>query len=282
MKALLFLLVMLSSGYMTNAIAENLVTPGVWFKTSVRPKAVILIAHGLNLKPEKMDILAGIFATQGADVLRLTLSGHEGDMSAFKNVTAQIWDGDFRVSYTEAIKRSQELNVPLYFVGFSLGGLVGVRSMGQENSKIKFDRMALLAPALSLKIAARLVSLLKIFGRGFCVPSANLPEYRVHSCTPMAAYSALLDSIRDIQGHRGSQINIPTLVMMDSRDEMVSPDGMKKFIAEKKLTNWNFIKFTSSETFLPKKYHHLVIDEASAGLTEWKVIVNNLLRQFSL
>jgi len=287
MKAMFFLFIVLSLGSIGNTtVADttnvNQSTPGVWFKALGQPKAVVLVAHGLNLKPEKMDTLAGLLRDAGADVLRITLSGHEGDMAAFKNVNSEIWERDFNSSYAEALTRSRQLKVPLYFLGFSLGALVGVRSMIEENSSTKFDRMVLLAPAISLKTATKLLHPLKLLGRGFCIPSANLPEYRVHRCTPMGAYGALLDCASDVNDSDSQAENIPTLIMMDPKDEMVSLESLKKFATKKKLTNWNFVEFTSSQTLLPKKFHHLIVDEAGAGHAEWKVIIENLLRHFSL
>ena len=202
-------------------------------------------------------------------------------MSDLVNVSAGQWREDFRAGYSEASRRAQDLKVPIYFVGFSLGGLVALNEMTRDDSRVKFDRMALFAPAIALRPMTSLLNVLKIFGKSFCLPSKNLPDYRVHPCTPMGAYEALLTGITEFREQKSGIENVPTILFIDPSDELVSLQNLKDLIRERQLNQWSINEVNDSETSLPKRIHHLIIDEPAVGPKQWKVITSLLISHFS-
>ena len=50
-------------------------------------KGVILLAHGLNLRPSKMNSLGHTFSRHGFYSLRVSLAGHRGNLNEMKLVT---------------------------------------------------------------------------------------------------------------------------------------------------------------------------------------------------
>ena len=51
----------------------------IWFSPAEEPRGVVLLIHGLNLLPVKMDALAKSLNTLGLLVYRPTLQGHDKD-----------------------------------------------------------------------------------------------------------------------------------------------------------------------------------------------------------
>ena len=102
-------------------------------------KGVALVIHGLNLKPDKMDSIITLLTQFDIDVLKMSLSGHgknytpkihtgtgRARMETFKRVSFRLWREETYKAYDIAEKMSREKSVPLFLVGYSLGGLMGV------------------------------------------------------------------------------------------------------------------------------------------------------------
>ncbi len=93
--------------------------------TSLPPKAVTLVAHGLNMKPAGMLAITQWFNEQGSDVYLVKLSGHHEDSIHIKDITSTLWEEEMLHAYTIAKEASIKSGVPLFFVGYSLGALLG-------------------------------------------------------------------------------------------------------------------------------------------------------------
>lgn len=91
-----------------------------------------------------------------------------------------------------------------------------------------FQRMVLLAPAITLRWYASLLRLGRYFPNLEFV-SFTPKEYRAHDATTGAAYAALFAGGDSLQKAEGSTLNVPTLVIMDPRDRTVSIDGIRDF-----------------------------------------------------
>lgn len=248
---------------------------GAWFPATIPVKAVALVIHGLNLKPEKMDALSQSLADSGVEVLRLALSGH--GFGRFDEVTSQSWLQQSRAGYLAAAKKAQNLGVPLFFLGYSLGGLLGevLLTGGIASTTAHFDRVVLLAPAIAVRPVTSLVKMLFPLGKGFTVPSADSPDYRAHAGTPMAAYEALFQLVAVLRrsGYRGA--NVPTLLFVRKDDELVSLHGIEKTVRDRFLTKWSVILVpnNASRSF-PR---HLIIDSESLGRAEWLTMRTKIL-----
>ncbi len=252
---------------------------------------VALVIHGLNLRPDKMGPIISLLTASGIEALNLSLQGHgqqsgnalpshlrKARMNVFKSVSYPLWAGEVFHAYRLARKTSDIHQVPLFLVGFSLGALLGC-DLFASRPDVKFDKMVLFAPSLNASIAYGL-KWLTPFPR-LVIPSFSLPSYRANSGTPMAAYQALFDAIRHFNRNTSSKINVPTIIFIDPLDEVVSYRKLKRMVASKKLDQWAFCLLKENRIGVTQPIHHLIIDEASLGKTEWgrvqKIMIQHLL-----
>lgn len=248
----------------------------VW-KIADHPRAVAIVVHGLNTLPAKMAALENTLQKDDVDVLRVTLSGHNGNPEVFKLVSSTRWKSDLARGYQVAKARAAQLGVPLYYLGFSLGGLIGMDFLNDPAEDAHFDRIVLIAPALAVNGVSRWVKALNLFGN-VMVPSANVREYRANKeGTPLAAYNALFESLAVIENADFRRAQVPTLVFLDKRDEMVSASGIEDLIQKRNLREWRTSYIYNTKSLLESSFHHLMIDELSMGKENWKLMKEQIL-----
>lgn len=238
-----------------------------WFYTNepARTKAVVLLAHGLNLHPKKMDALARFFTEHNCDVLRIALGPDP-----------KKWEEKFGDDYDKAREHADILQRPLYFVGHSLGALTGLYFM-LKNPVHEFKKMALFAPAIHTRPFARLSAWLSYIVPGGCLPSLNLQDYRERDYTTLAEYRKLYEFQKEV---RQAKIEIPALIILSRKDELIHYKKMEKFASQN--SNCTLMEISNQGSPLPKKYHHLMIDDRSLGQSEWEKILKNLTAYFTL
>ena len=138
-------LYMFLRGYLQNSeptVSE--VFPPTEYYPSLRSnvKAVVLIVHGLNLKPSKMSDLGTFLQESDFEVYTANLSGHRGSFDDHKIVTRAIWLEDFYGAYKIASARASELKIPIYFLGFSHGAVLGLDALLSKED-VKIEKMIL-------------------------------------------------------------------------------------------------------------------------------------------
>ncbi|MBP9680681.1 MAG: alpha/beta hydrolase [Bacteriovorax sp.] len=239
-----------------------------WFYTEhvSETKAVVLLAHGLNLKASKMDELALFFNAKKCDVLRISLG-----------VKPKRWEELFEKDYEKALEHARILERPLYFVGYSLGALLGLSFIDQHpNHEIKSQ--ALFAPPLfTRKLSSIPILLSFIFTGKSKIPSLNLPTYRYRSFTTLEEYKIFYFLQKKI---RCSACALSTQIILDPKDELIDGKRLIKFAELNPL--WKTLCISKHNNQLPIKYHHLIIDRESTGALNWEKILQNLSEHFSL
>jgi esterase/lipase len=255
-------------------------------------KGLALVIHGLNLKPERMESIIEILTGVGIKVALLSLCGH-GDnflrnkgcseskarMSTLKNVSYGHWREETFHAYQVVKHMAAQQQLPIYFVGYSLGGLLGCDLLASR-PEVQFDKMALFAPAITAHALSYSMKLLKPFSR-IVIPSATPRHYRCNSGTPVAAYLALLSSISCFKKHINPCLNVPTLVFIDKYDEMVSYKKLNKFVTDLALTNWKIRRIRKKTFHFPTPVHHLITDAESVGQEEWIAVKADLLEHIN-
>lgn len=233
-------------------------------------KGAVLIAHGLNLRPSKMNALAEHYYKNGFDVYRLTLSGHEGDMAAFKEATAEKWLNEVVTAFNEM--KSNEVGKPLHLLGFSLGGLAGFAA--HERGLVAFDKIVLIAPPLQVTRTASLVR--SLFGfPNMMLPSKNNVDYRVHPKTPIAAYIALFDLIDTLKVPATPLTAAKGLVFFSPQDEMVDTLKSTAFLSQTH-AQWAIHNVEKSSATLKPVSYHLMIDEPSLGAKAFQEMLQKI------
>lgn len=249
-----------------------------WFEGLEPKKGVAALVHGLNMRPTKMDVLAKVLQDAHMDVLRVALTGHRGDWASLKAVTREQWLEEIDDAYGEVVHRASGANLPHSFVGYSLGGLLMEDLMNETRGGVQPKRVVLLAPGIALRrrtYALRLLACLRSLPSLF-IPSFNLEEYRANSGLPLAAYNALFDAHRALHRKKFQYSNVPTLVLMDPKDEFVSAVGVEKAMVRFGLDQWSLSYITTERAALRRRYHHLITDADALGGEQWKMMVGQI------
>ena len=238
---------------------------------------IALVIHGLNLLPGRMDNVIRELKHRNITSVLLHLKGHArlesenvGDarMNAFKKVSEDDWLHQSREGYEHAAELAAALDVPLYFVGFSMGGLLGPYLL-QSSKSTEFEKMILLSPALAIRTHAHLLKTLSFFP-GIVIPSSSPEYYRANRGTPIAAYNAFYKMYGEFRKNVGSErLNISSLLFVHHRDEFISASGLRRFQKRHQLSNWRIKSMAGNESPEDSLFH-LIIDEQSAGEDKWK------------
>jgi esterase/lipase len=239
--------------------------------TQKTPQGFVLTIHGLNLKPAKMLSLARDLGDMGFSVLNVELSGHRAETDWAK-VSRKQWLSEIKAAYENL--QSQAGPAPLFLVGYSLGALLAMDLM-QQDSSVQFQKAILLSPPLEIHTVTRLIEILRLIP-SLKIPSLTPKEYRFNDGTSMAAYKALFQSIKAVHKGDFQRLNIPTTVMMDRKDELVSFTKLKTLIRDRHLSQWKMVPVSNQASTLPKTYHHLMIDSASVGKAQWQLMLDTI------
>lgn len=259
---------------------------------NTRLEGVALVIHGLNCRPDKMEAIITKLNAGGIDCLNLSLRGH-GDnfspilntetdaarMTAFKSVSYPLWKTEAYTAYQFAKKKSDLYDKPMFFIGFSMGGLLGLDLMA-SNPNVRFDKMVLFAPAITMLQRNYLIKIFSPFP-SLVIPSAGHMSYLANDGTPMAAYNALFEMHAHFESNLDSKkINIPTIVFIDEKDELISYANLHEMVQHQNLDQWKIHPVKKDKTATEVDMHHLIIDAASVGNRMWQEIVDVTITHF--
>ncbi len=251
-----------------------------WFKAKEKPVGIILLIHGLNLRPSKMDSMAIHFQQSGYDVLRAALIGHRGSLQEQEEVTVKQWLTQMELHTCFLVQRSERLRgVPLYNASYSLGSLLTMAWQSKSKSSF-FKAQLFLAPALFTHWYSNLTKALFFLNGSFGIPSKNLENYRSQSSTSLAAYRAM-HKLRGLVNPIDKKIlNINTLVFINPKDELVSLKNLESFKEEYQFTNWKIFKIKNPAPPIKESPKHLIIDPPTLGEYYWKMLMTRTIKYF--
>lgn len=245
-----------------------------------QPRAVVVLVHGLNLDPAAMTDIAAVLYASGVDVLSVSLSGHapelpeDGRLLQFQEADFSSWQRDVRDAVAVAQQRIDTFDIPLYLVGFSLGGLLSADYL-LHGDGAEISRMVLFAPAISLRWSSYLLYPMQVVP-GVFLPSVAPQAYRANDFAPVSAYLALYEGVRQFNAAAGEQLNIPTLVFMHPRDELVSAPRVREFLDTHALSEWRYIDVRKSDD-AANVLNHVIVSEDSLGKEAWRLISSQML-----
>lgn len=233
-------------------------------------RAVTLVAHGLNLKPEAMLFLVNWLAGNGSDVYLVSLSGHHKNGIGIREVTLSIWQEEMLAGYEMARKASLLHSIPLYFLGYSLGALL-VQSMAALSiERTLFDRQVLIAPAFAIRKRSYLIKLLFFLGKQRTVPSYTPKGYKVNESLPLNIYDLMFTEEKKVLKSKFITLTLPTLILIDPKDELISYNRLMKLISRFGLANYRVVVLDHHLKGRSEAYHHLIIDEQTMGKENWE------------
>jgi esterase/lipase len=233
-----------------------------------------------------MHALGQVLQHHGIRVLRVTLQGHGcHSLEELRHTTLADWFDDLWRAYCLAATYAQRHALPLYYVGYSLGGSLVIDALQQPwAATMHFDRMVLFAPSITLPplisaVLSPLGWLTRLPWVARLAPrSRNIPEYTCYPRTPLSAYAAQRQVVQHIlrSGLAGLD-RIPTIVFIDPEDELVDVRGIRHLIRQATLHRWEVVEVTNAQASLPGKHHHLIIDAMAVGEHQWQTIVERML-----
>jgi alpha-beta hydrolase superfamily lysophospholipase len=265
---------------------NNIIETKIWHEEPKqgRVKAVVLLLHGLNLKPDRMNDWSTMLSSHGAQVIRFALYGHTGDIAHMRRVKAAVWRSQFEEVVKIAKSRAEEDGVPLYFIGFSLGALIGLEWLSRDDTQPpSFEKMVLIAPALSVPWYSRTaIKMLSVFGQGFFLPSRSPENYRANKGTSIAAYEALFSLKASLEERAYNNANVSTLVLIDRQDELIDSRAIRAAIAKFHLSNWTLEIVDNRFAYDNYGFRHLMVDEAAIGKDLWAKVRVMVLKHLEL
>lgn len=230
-----------------------------------------IVVHGLNNTPEVMNDLSGVITDLGYNAIRVTLSGHNGDDDS--NVSADQWRNDIKgaIEYKEETAPGSDL----FFLGFSLGA-AAITSYLDNNTSIKVKKIVFLAPGIAINRYLHIVRILTPL-RYLGIPAISIAprDYREYLFPSFKLYSSffnLYDSVRELK-NPDRFFNINMKLMVVDGDELISEEGVKKWIKENKLTDTVKIsKLFYDKNRLTRYNNHQIIDQRSIGEKNWEIL----------
>lgn len=243
---------------------------------SGQPRGVVLVTPGINFRPSRMNEVEDIFLDQGFMVLRVILTGHEEDTGnpAWPALDKERWLQDMRSFREEGARLAA--GKPLYFCGYSLGGLAGPAEYAhawqdQEAAPgARYRGMILIAPAICLRPWAHILRLFFFWPRMRLISLAG-ERYEVRPFTPAFAYQALFALRRLAQsalgkGHPASRAftDAPIAVVYDRLDVLVAGRSLLRRLAKLPGASASPIRI-----YAKNLWGHLVVNRRALGESGW-------------
>ncbi len=264
--------------FRSNENIPQVIAPTFLQAESSSPRGVFVVVHGLNLNPEVMEPLSQHLRSLGFHVYRVVLSGHRERAESEEPFTEAAWQADLDEAY--AAVRSHYPELPLYVLGYSLGGLLSADFV-LRHSDAPVQKMILIAPALSLRTVDEAAGVLTwLPAMTVEVPNVAPREYRRFSTTPLFWYQNTLSLYADAKWDEGLSklASVETLVFVNPRDELVSWKGTQSWIASYELKSGWTVEVVRPRSKAIKTFEHLMIDEQSLGEEVWGQMKERIAR----
>lgn len=235
--------------------------------TTPKPRGAFLVIHGLNQRPTSMNPLCEYLRTLGFHTYRITLRGH--DQLSETTFSPEQWEHDVLNGY--ATLRTRFPDLPIYVVGYSLGGLLATKTL-DTHPNFAPHRMILFAPGLSFRFLVQSGYLLQALPPlTIGLPNLSPTEYKRFQNTPLFWYQnifTLYTGTREVTHPRRFRAT-PTIIFLNPTDELVSLSGIENWIEDNQIAeSWKVIPVHRTP-LKPFVAEHIVIDEQSLGHEEW-------------
>lgn len=247
-----------------------------YYPTTLTKKAVTLVAHGLNMKPVGMLAITQWLNEQGSDVYLVQLSGHHTASIHIKNITSSLWEEEMQDAYTIAKAASTTYKIPFFFVGYSLGALLGQALILFFKDAKTFDKQILIAPATAVRSRSYALKLFGFIHKKIMLPSFTPSPYRANNFLPFTAFEVLFKNEKRLTEAHYHPLNIPTLIFIDPKDELISYKKLVKIKQLFNLSNYEIIALDSKPGNRKTVYHHLIVSEQTMGKQNWEKTIKRM------
>jgi tRNA A-37 threonylcarbamoyl transferase component Bud32 len=137
----------------------------------------------------------------------------------------------------------------------------------------------LFSPAIAIKETARAGTFFSdIFLADSAIIKSRAPAaYQAQKGVSISAYNALFELEDILYRNEFGNCNIPTLIFIDPKDELINISKLQKSIKNFNLSNWNVVTVSNTGTEIKPKYHHLIIDNKCVSSETWNTIHERIL-----
>jgi acylglycerol lipase len=252
-----------------------------WLPTSGRPRAVIVNLHGLGDHSGLYPNLSAHFPARGMGLYAYDMRGN--GRSPGQRAYVRGWH-EYRADLHAFLNlvRQWEVDVPLFLLGNSLGGLVVLEYALQYPEGLA-GVIAVAAPLGELGVPPILMALGRLMSRALprfslqvgmdlsglardpSVVETVLADPLFHRRGTARLSTEVTQAISRVQAQAPS-FRVPLLVLHGSADRMVPPDGSRRFFANLRHPDREFREY-------PGAYHGLFADlnyrEVLEDLERW-------------
>jgi esterase/lipase len=204
--------------------------------------------------------LAHRLSLHGHLVRVIALPGHDGVELKNCQANIQLFEQSLLAELSEITQYASAHKVPLYGIGFSLGGLMLQNPMIQE----KIEKQVLLAPALFPNWYVNLMRATAYLPNCLAFPSRNQENLKANTKTVSGLYQTLFELIDKYQPTN----KLETLLVLDQKDSLINFAKTINFYPEKK----NLVVVDSKLSD-----HHLIIDESALGKEQWESLIDQIV-----
>jgi hypothetical protein len=215
-----------------------------------------------------MAPLIEVVTGQGSDVYLVLLCDHPQNEVDVTKITAPVWQKQIVDAYRIAREAASHRFVPLYFLGYSLGALLGQSMLLPSGAFARFEKQVLVAPATAIRRRCYLIKAFLFLGFPARLPSFTPKHYRVYPFLPLNFYQILFAEEQKFLC--AGPLNQPTLVLIDPADELISLRKLEKQIQRFGLSRYKVVVLNKSSKGRTRTYHHLILDDATMGKENWE------------
>jgi alpha-beta hydrolase superfamily lysophospholipase len=233
------------------------------YNLSLRPKIVFF--HGLNNNPECFSPFIEHFKNLGYQTDIIILPGHGDDRHEAPDLKSAL------KAFDQSMKKLQ--GTPYYAVAYSHGALY-LQLWLEKNQDYKPLKQVLIAPAFYI-YHQKMIEKLVRFLPGFMVIKSVAPRaFRRYQFLNVKDYAVLIQGILAFQ-KTSSPFKIPTLVIIDPKDEVVDASAVK---AEIEKMNKSFLVQFFERKIVKKSLgrHHLLFHPEYFEHEAWKVFTGRI------
>lgn len=226
----------------------------------------ILFVHGLNTTPKIFNDLAAACEARNILICRPHLKGHDPSQALPETIKAADWVNGIH----DAMNQNKHVTEWIA-VGYSLGGLV-IANMALKKPKL-FQRIVLLAPALSLKFYAHLPRM--ILFTDIRLKSFTPAHIRAHNKLSTDYFSALYALRRETRRMIRDRKELPQMtIIMSCHDELISYHGTRK-LAQKMGAEFISVKKKRKNI---ADWGHLIVMRKHLHESDWNLILSKIFK----
>lgn len=235
----------------------------------------ILIIHGLNNTTEVFKPLGNELVSLGHNITYLTLLGHnailEKDLSWKKekeNISNQL--------------KKLDKNKEYFIIAFSQGALVFQNAISENLIDFKIKGQVLLAPSLKLHNQKVLEWITNKTKANLITPSRTPKDVSQFDFLYASYYKVLFEELEIFNKASYIKLNeVPTLIIIDPDDELVSTKSIREVIYKNKMTNWSILPFPRKipPTKMVFSKHHTLFFPTYFEDKDWSKLITILNTQ---